>query len=44
VMRQGLPHGRLRRASPVWREWRSGAYQRYGRGAQDVLRDLVQPV
>jgi GT2 family glycosyltransferase len=44
VMRQGLPHGRLRRVPPVWREWRSGAYQRYGRGAQDVLRDLVQPV
>ncbi|WP_448809373.1 glycosyltransferase family 2 protein [Agromyces bauzanensis] len=44
VMRQGIPAARLRRIAPVWREWRSGAYGRYGRGAQDVLRDLVQPV
>lgn len=44
VMRQAIPAGRLRRLGPVWREWRAGAYGRYGRGAQDVLRDLVQPV
>ncbi|HEY6799643.1 MAG TPA: glycosyltransferase family 2 protein, partial [Agromyces sp.] len=44
VMRQQLPAGRLRRLRPVWREWRTGAYGRYGLGAQDVLRDLVQPV
>lgn len=44
VMRQGIPAARLRRIPPIWREWRSGAYGRYGRGAQDVLRDLVQPV
>jgi hypothetical protein len=44
VMRQAIPAGRLRRLRPVWREWRTGAYDRYGRGAQDVLRDLVQPV
>lgn len=44
VMRQAIPGGRLRRLGPVWREWRTGAYDRYGRGAQDVLRDLVQPV
>lgn len=44
VMRQGIPAARLRRIGPVWREWRTGAYSRYGRGAQDVLRDLVQPV
>ena len=44
VMRQGIPASRLRRIGPVWREWRTGAYSRYGRGAQDVLRDLVQPV
>jgi hypothetical protein len=42
-MRQAIPAGRLRRLGPVWREWRTGAYDRYGRGAQDVLRDLVQP-
>jgi len=44
VMRQQLPAGRLRRLRPVWREWRTGAYGRYGLGARDVLRDLVQPV
>ena len=44
VMRQGIPASRLRRIGPVWREWRTGAYARYGLGAQDVLRDLVQPV
>ena len=43
-MRQGIPAARLRRIGPVWREWRRGAYGRYGLGAQDVLRDLVQPV
>ena len=43
-MRQGIPASRLRRPPSVWREWRSGAYGRYGLGAQDVLRDLVQPV
>lgn len=44
LMRQRLPERRLARVVPVWREYRSGAYERYGRGAQDVLRDLVQPV
>ena len=44
LMRQGIPAARLRRLGPVWREWRTGAYAKYGRGAQDVLRDLVQPV
>ncbi|MGW4927845.1 glycosyltransferase family 2 protein [Agromyces sp. NPDC004153] len=43
-MRQGIPASRLRRLPSVWREWRSGAYGRYGLGAQDVLRDIVQPV
>lgn len=44
LARQALPVRRIRRIGPVWREWRTGAYGRYGRGAQDVLRDLVQPV
>ncbi len=44
LMRHSLPTARLPRIAPVWREWRSGAYERYGRGAQDVLRDLVQPI
>ena len=44
IMRQGIPADSLRRIAPVWREWHAGHYGRYGRGAQDVLRDLVQPV
>lgn len=44
VMRQRIPARRPARVAPVWREWRSGAYRRYGLGAHDVLRDLVQPV
>lgn len=42
--RSALPAGRLARLAPVLREWRTGRYVRYGRGPQDVLRDLVQPV
>lgn len=42
--RSRLPRGRAARIAPVLREWRTGRYRRYGRGAQDVLRDLVQPV
>lgn len=42
--RSGLPRVRVARLAPVLREWRTGRYARYGRGAQDVLRDLVQPV
>jgi glycosyltransferase involved in cell wall biosynthesis len=41
--RQALPRGRLARVRPVLRELRSGGYRRYGRGLQDVFRDLVQP-
>jgi hypothetical protein len=44
VMRGGIPASRGRRLAPVLREWRSGGYDRFGRGAQDVLRDLVQPL
>ncbi len=44
VARQQLPAPRVRRVGPVWREWRTGRYTRFGLGAQDVLRDLVQPV
>lgn len=42
--RSGLSPKRLRRLVPVLREWRTGRYSRFGLGAQDVLRDLVQPV
>jgi glycosyltransferase involved in cell wall biosynthesis len=42
-LRNALPAARLARARPILREWRTGAYTRYGLGLQDVLRDLVQP-
>ena len=42
-VRSALPRRRLARVRPVVREWRTGRYARYGLGAQDVLRDLVQP-
>jgi len=44
VARSALPTSRTARVAPVLREWRSGRYSAFGRGAQDVLRDLVQPV
>lgn len=42
-VRSALPEPRHRRLRPIWRQWRTGAYRRYGLGLQDVLRDLVQP-
>jgi GT2 family glycosyltransferase len=41
--RLALPAGRARRIRPVLRELSAGGYASYGRGMQDVLRDLVQP-
>lgn len=41
--RLDLPANHLRRLPPVLREAAKGRYSRYGRGSQDVLRDLVQP-
>lgn len=43
-MRADLPAKRLGRIWPVLRAWRQGGYKRFGLGAQDMLRDLVQPV
>jgi glycosyltransferase involved in cell wall biosynthesis len=43
-MRSTLPAAHFRRFQPVFSAWRSGDYQRFGLGLQDVLRDLVQPV
>ncbi|WP_164990415.1 glycosyltransferase family 2 protein [Agromyces albus] len=43
-VRSSLPSRRVARLGPVVREWRTGRYDRFGLGAQDVLRDLVQPV
>lgn len=43
AVRNTLPVARLRRIAPVVREVSTGRYATYGRGAMDVLRDLVQP-
>lgn len=43
-MRSALPANRVRRLAPVIRSWRRGDYALFGLGAQDVVRDLVQPV
>lgn len=42
-VRSALPTRRLARIRPILREWRTGRYGTAGLGAQDVLRDLVQP-
>ncbi|PDQ35779.1 MAG: hypothetical protein B5766_04820 [Candidatus Lumbricidophila eiseniae] len=42
-VRSALPRHRLARIVPVWREWQTGRYARFGLGAQDIFRDLVQP-
>jgi hypothetical protein len=42
-VRYALPDKRRGRVGPVLVEWMRGRYGRYGLGAQDVLRDLVQP-
>jgi len=41
--RLALPTARLKRAVPVFVSVANGKYRRYGLGAQDALRDLVQP-
>jgi glycosyltransferase involved in cell wall biosynthesis len=43
TIRNSLPASHWARLRPVLREASAGGYTRYGRGAQDVLRDLVQP-
>lgn len=43
VARSAYPAARILRVVPILRRWRSGGYRRFGMGAQDVLRDLVQP-
>lgn len=44
LARSALPAARIARVPAVVREWRTGRYSTCGLGAQDVLRDLVQPV
>lgn len=42
-VRAQLPAARPARLGPVWREWKTGRYRRFGRGVHGVLRDLLQP-
>jgi glycosyltransferase involved in cell wall biosynthesis len=42
--RSSYPAVRAARGPSVLRELRTGRYSRFGRGLEDVLRDLVQPV
>ena len=42
--RSAYSRHRLARLFPVFAEWRTGRYSKYGMGVQDVVRDLVQPV
>jgi glycosyltransferase involved in cell wall biosynthesis len=42
--RSALGVHRITRIAPVLREWGTGRYGRFGGGAQDVLRDLIQPL
>jgi glycosyltransferase involved in cell wall biosynthesis len=42
--RTALPPNRIRRLIPVLATAARGGYRRYGMGAQDALRDVVQPV
>ena len=43
-VRSALPAARVLRVLPVLTEVRTGRYRTKGRGAPDVLRDLVQPI
>ena len=44
TVRSELPAARFDRVPSVRREMKTGRYERFGLGKQDVLRDLVQPV
>lgn len=44
LARQELPGQRFRRIKQVLKEKRTGRYDTYGLGMQDVVRDLIQPV
>jgi glycosyltransferase involved in cell wall biosynthesis len=43
AVRAALPAARVARLLPIWNEWRTGRYLRFGRGVQGVLRDVLQP-
>lgn len=44
LARQELPVQRLKRIKQVLEERRTGRYETYGLGLQDIVRDLIQPV
>lgn len=44
LARQELPRQRFKRIKHVLKEKRTGRYDTYGLGMQDVVRDLIQPV
>ena len=39
-MRATLNKVLLRRIVPIWKEWRSGHYHKYGRGVENIIQDL----
>jgi len=43
-VRSELGVHRITRVAPVLREYRTGRYARYGRGAADAVRDVLQPL
>ena len=43
-VRMRLPAPRIRRVRPIFNEIRTGRYQDFGLGLQDIARDLIQPV
>jgi glycosyltransferase involved in cell wall biosynthesis len=42
VIRSSLASARLHRLVPVWREYATGRYQKYGLGIIDAVRDVLQ--
>ncbi|QHI97914.1 glycosyltransferase [Xylophilus rhododendri] len=42
AVRAALPANRLLRTLPVWREWRTGRYRRFGRGLRGLAKDLLE--
>ena len=43
IARSALPPSRIRRPIPIAVEASTGRYRRFGRGVDDIVRDLVQP-
>jgi glycosyltransferase involved in cell wall biosynthesis len=43
IARRSYPASRFRRWGPIIREIKTGGYRLYGLGAQDIIRDFLQP-